>query len=182
MLYALNSCQAPRRTATLQLCAPEQSPGDPESPVWGTAFIFHLCHIKPRPGVTRNAESSTAPSSNSLITRAAAVDGIDPAASPHDDTSPPGQRGDARGVRGGGESAGAEVGALAVDGFVLPDSLVRVLSDPGIVLAGVSIGGDVSRLEREYAQLRECGGVNGIVELSELAKRKVRVAVLLCLL
>ncbi|CAM9217823.1 unnamed protein product [Scytosiphon promiscuus] len=54
----------------------------------------------------------------------------------------------------------------------LPDSLVRVLTNPGILLAGVGVGGDVSRLEREYEQLR-VGGVNGVVDLSELAKRKV---------
>ncbi|CAN0168158.1 unnamed protein product, partial [Ectocarpus sp. 13 AM-2016] len=56
----------------------------------------------------------------------------------------------------------------------LPDSLVRVLSNPTILLAGVGVGGDVNRLEREYDQLRAGGGVRGVMDLSEIAKRKVR--------
>lgn len=59
------------------------------------------------------------------------------------------------------------------DLFRMPDALVRVLSDPAILLAGVGIGGDVRRLEREYKQLQH-SGVKGIVDLSELAKRKLR--------
>ena len=55
----------------------------------------------------------------------------------------------------------------------LPESLVRVLSDPGILLAGVGVNGDVCRLEREFEQLR-ASGVNGIVDLSQMANMKVR--------
>lgn len=58
---------------------------------------------------------------------------------------------------------------------VLPESLVRVLTDPDVLLVGVGVGGDVCRLEKEYEQLRACGGVQGVVDLSELAKRKVSV-------
>lgn len=58
------------------------------------------------------------------------------------------------------------------DDSLLPDSLVRILSDPGVLLVGVGIGGDVSRLEKEYPQLRQ-RGVEGVVCLSEMAKRKV---------
>lgn len=58
--------------------------------------------------------------------------------------------------------------------YVLPNSLIRVLSDPGVLLVGVGIGGDVGRLEREYEQLRG-RVVKGSVDLSEMAKRKVRV-------
>lgn len=143
--------QVPRRTATLQLCAPDHpagaagaaaagpaasSPAEAArrlSPVWGTAFIFHLCHMRACP--------------------------------PADASSDPSQK-----------KQGAEEGAsVAGDGVagVLPESLVRVLSDPGVLLAGVGIGGDVCRLEREYEQLRRCG-VQGVVDLSEIAKRKVR--------
>lgn len=56
----------------------------------------------------------------------------------------------------------------------LPESLARLLSDPGILLAGVGVGGDVNRLEGEYEQLR-ASGIGGVVDLSEVAKRKVRV-------
>lgn len=59
------------------------------------------------------------------------------------------------------------------DNYLLPDSLVRILSDPGVLLVGVGIGGDVSRLEKEYPQLRQ-RGVGGVVCLSEIAKRKVK--------
>lgn len=56
--------------------------------------------------------------------------------------------------------------------LVLPDSLVRVLASPDIVKAGAGIRGDVSKLQKEFQQLRE-QGLHGVVELSELAKRKV---------
>lgn len=55
----------------------------------------------------------------------------------------------------------------------LPESLVRVLSDPGVLLAGVGVNGDVCRLEKEYQQLRTCG-VNGVVDLSQMANMKVQ--------
>lgn len=60
------------------------------------------------------------------------------------------------------------------DDYLLPDSLIRILSDPGVLLVGVGIGGDVSRLEMEYPQLRQ-RGVKGVVCLSEMAKRKVTI-------
>lgn len=56
----------------------------------------------------------------------------------------------------------------------LPESLVRVLSDPGVLLAGVGVSGDVCRLEKEYGQLRALG-VNGVVDLSQMANMKVKV-------
>ena len=55
----------------------------------------------------------------------------------------------------------------------LPESVVRVLSDPGVLLAGVGVNGDVCRLERDYEQLRTCG-VNGVVDLSQMANMKVQ--------
>lgn len=61
----------------------------------------------------------------------------------------------------------------------LPESLVRVLSDPRILLAGIGVNGDVCRLEKEYEQLRACG-VNGVVDLSLMANMKVRIAQFFC--
>lgn len=84
---------------------------------------------------------------------------------------PPAHESDSK--NGDGDNAITTAG-VHLDEFVLPESLVRVLCDPDILLAGVGIGGDVARLEREYKQLRECGGIKGMVDLSELAKRKVR--------
>lgn len=73
----------------------------------------------------------------------------------------------------GGQKPHHRKPAAAAAAAYLPDSLVRVLSNPAILLAGVGVGGDVSRLEREYEQLR-ASGVRGVVDLSEVAKRKVR--------
>lgn len=112
-----------------------EHPGNKESLVWGTAFIFQLCHMRLRsPDGSSRDEVSTA----------------DGAAS-----------------SGDRESQGADRKIVA-----LPDSVVRVLSDPDILLVGVGIGGDVCRLEKEYEQLRACG-VKGVRDLSEMAKRKV---------
>ncbi|CAM9529753.1 unnamed protein product [Ectocarpus sp. 6 AP-2014] len=189
--------EAPRPTATLQLCAPEHpkctvataenqtnrtSASNPNSgssfsassgqqpqqqqqqqqqqrrrlqrscPVWGTAYIFHLCHM-------RDPVPSSSPTSPSFHSEA----------KQHVDSS----------------SSSSSMGQSAVEHEQhhrsrptaplprLPDSLVRVLSNPAILLAGVGVGGDVNRLEREYDQLRVCGGVGGVVDLSEVAKRKV---------
>lgn len=197
--------QAPRRTATLQLSAPERSAADPErsSSVWGTTFIFHLCHMKPCRGAAADADITS-----SYMSTRDLVDGVEPAAG--EGAVPGGARDSADSLRTAntGDESGtpgcitvmavgassldpsrdgvARVDAAAAaaaataaandndDDFVLPESLVRVLCDPGILLAGVGIGGDVSRLEREYKQLRERGGMNGLVDLSELAKRKAR--------
>lgn len=54
----------------------------------------------------------------------------------------------------------------------IPDSLVRVLSDPEILLVGVGISGDACRLEREYTELRQ-RRIKGTVDLCELAKTKL---------
>lgn len=66
----------------------------------------------------------------------------------------------------------------AIDGTVgakalLPECLVRVLCDPEVLLLGVGVRGDVCRLEKEYEQLQACG-IKGVIDLSELAKRKVK--------
>lgn len=105
--------------------------------VWGTVFIFHLCHMH-----------GHSPPDLGLEEAAAGVDST-----------------------GSAQSNG---GSSSCSPSFLPASLVRVLSDPGVLLAGVGIGGDVCRLEKEYEQLRACG-VKGIVDLSEVAKRKVRI-------
>ncbi|CAN0250201.1 unnamed protein product [Ectocarpus sp. 12 AP-2014] len=199
--------EAPRPTATLQLCAPEHpkctvataenqtngtSASNPNSgptfssssdqqpqqqqqqqpqpqqqqqrrrlqqscPVWGTAYIFHLCHM-------RDPVPSSSPTSLSVHSEAKQhVDNSSTSTSTS--TSSMGQS-------VGGHEQHRRSGPTAPSPR-LPDSLVRVLSNPAILLAGVGVGGDVNRLEREYDQLRAGGGVGGVVDLSEVAKRKV---------
>ncbi|CAM9665914.1 unnamed protein product [Choristocarpus tenellus] len=113
--------EPPRRTATLQLCAPERPADKEESNVWGTAFIFHLSHMICNPPLASK---------------------------------------DPRGL------------AMKIPPF-LPESLVQVLVDPSILLPGVNVRGDIARLEREYVQLREKGGIDGATDLSEMARLKV---------
>ncbi|CAN0396973.1 unnamed protein product [Ectocarpus sp. 12 AP-2014] len=191
--------EAPRPTATLQLCAPEHpkctvvtaenqtnrtSASNPNSgrtfssssdqqpqqqqqqqpqqqqrrrlqrscPVWGTAYIFHLCHM-------RDPVPSSSPTSPSVHSEAKQhVDSSSSSSSMRQSV--------------GGHEQHRRSGPTAPSPR-LPDSLVRVLSNPAILLAGVGVGGDVNRLEREYDQLRAGGGVGGVVDLSEVAKRKV---------
>ncbi|CAM9208966.1 unnamed protein product [Ectocarpus sp. 4 AP-2014] len=196
--------EAPRPTATLQLCAPEhpkcpvatvenqtnrtsasnpnggpsfsasfgQNPQQQQQQqqqrrrlqrsysVWGTAYIFHLCHM-------RDPVPSSSPTSPSVHSEAKQhVDGSSSSSSSNSSSS------SSMGQSAGGHEQHRRSSPTAPPPR-LPDSLVRVLSNPSILLAGVGVGGDVNRLEREYDQLRAGGGVGGVVDLSEVAKRKV---------
>lgn len=179
--------QAPRPTATLQLCVPDHPNGtiqettvqtqnnpNPASTsgassdnlqqqqscsVWGTAFIFHLCTMRGHPSTIRGRPSTPSSSlASSSLPGGTLAKGADIGVEHADEDS----KGQKRHHRNPTAAA------------YLPDSLVRVLLNPDILLVGVGVGGDVSRLEREYEQLR-ASGVRGVVDLSEVAKRKVRV-------
>ncbi|CAM9408778.1 unnamed protein product, partial [Pylaiella littoralis] len=177
--------EAPRPTATLQLCVPDHPNGtiqettaqtqnnpNPASTsgassdnlqqqqscsVWGTAFIFHLCTMRGHPSTIRGRPSTPSSSlASSSLPGGTLAKGADIGVEHADEDS----KGQKRHHRNPTAAA------------YLPDSLVRVLLNPDILLVGVGVGGDVSRLEREYEQLR-ASGVRGVVDLSEVAKRKV---------
>eukprot|EP00903_Cladosiphon_okamuranus_P013350 g12442.t2 len=182
--------EAPRPTATLQLCAPNrpacteastaisgQGEGKQSSSpcphssssslasVWGTAFVFHLSAMRRHPSTGRGVRPK--PPSPTSSTRDAGTKDEDIASTETiiitDKTN---------NIGGDEAKAGHNRHHNLPAGAYLPESLVRVLSDPGILLAGVGVGGDVNRLEKEYEQLR-ASGVGGVVDLSEVAKRKV---------
>eukprot|EP00904_Undaria_pinnatifida_P014113 jgi/Undpi1/9832/HiC_scaffold_27.g12286.m1 len=180
--------QAAAPTATLQLCAPEQADVDAptsvkSSPVWGTAYIFHLIHIR---GGWRHPSSSSdvAPQKRTVAActdelaskEAVAVACTNDLASKGamavacKDADKEVVIGDSRRLAClPDDKEVVTAGSHRV--ACLPESLVRVLSDPRILLAGIGVNGDVYRLEKEYEQLRACG-VNGVVDLSLMANMK----------
>ena len=197
--------QAPRPTATLQLCVPDrpacpetstssarrgqhasQPSSSPSTPsVWGTAFVFHLSSMCGHPSAVRGlgAKPPSPPPSSSTGDSAAKGEDVANSNGNNSSSNNKSMQDDEENHHSHSHSHSHshhhnhnhnQAPSHPATAAYLPESLARLLSDPGILLAGVGVGGDVNRLEGEYEQLR-ASGIGGVVDLSEVAKRKVRV-------